>query len=105
MANAKHKLTAILITIALLAVAAVIGTAAQKDSAPKPQNRLALAEDHVKQLLLLMEADKQGKISKQQFMKFMEAEFERLDTTNKGELDVKQLTTTTVTASNRYAGK
>jgi hypothetical protein len=104
MANPKHKLNAILTIAALLAVAAVVGTAAQKDSTPKPQNKLAMAEDHVKQLLLLMESDKQGKISKQQFMKFMEAEFERLDTTKKGELDVKQLTTATVTAKN-YVGK
>jgi 5S rRNA maturation endonuclease (ribonuclease M5) len=104
MPTGRNKLTAILITTVLLVFAAVIATAAQKASVPKPQNRVALAEDQVKHLLLLMDADKTGKISKQQFMQFMEAEFERLDTAKKGELDVKQLTTQTVTAKN-YVGK
>jgi Ca2+-binding EF-hand superfamily protein len=39
-----------------------------------------------------MDTDKNGKISKQEWMKFMEAEFERLDTNHDGELDVKELT-------------
>jgi hypothetical protein len=105
MANRINKLTAGALGAALLAAAIFEGTAAaQKDSVPKPQNQLALAEDHVKQVLLLMEADKQGKISKQQFMKFMEAEFERLDTTKTGQLDVKQVTRPTITAKN-YVGK
>ena len=105
MANRTRRLAAILVTAALLAVAAVMATsAAQKDSVPKPQNKLALGEKEVKQLLLLMEPDKQGKVSKQQFMQFMEAEFEHLDTAKKGELDVKQLTQTTVSAKN-FVGK
>jgi len=33
--------------------------------------------DEVTQLVLLMDADKNGKISRQEFMKFMEAEFDR----------------------------
>jgi len=100
-----NRITVTAVCALLLAVAAVVVTAApQKDSAPKPQNKLALAEDHVKQLLLLMETDKQGKISKQQYLKFMEAEFERLDKGNKGELDVKELTQPTVTAG-RFVGK
>jgi len=37
-------------------------------------------------------------------MKFMEAEFERLDKSKKGELDVKELTQPTVTASH-FVGK
>jgi 5S rRNA maturation endonuclease (ribonuclease M5) len=104
MPTGRNKLTAILITTVLLVFAAVIATGAQKDSVPKPQNKLALAEDQVKHILLLMDSDKQGKVSKQQFMQFMEAEFERLDTAKKGELDVKQLTTQTVTAKN-FVGK
>ena len=61
-------------------------------SAPKPQDKVAIGENEVKQLLLLMDADKSGKISKQEYMKFMEAEFDRLDTNHNGELDVKELT-------------
>lgn len=44
-----------------------------------------------KQLLLLMDADKNGKVSKQEFMNFMEAEFNRLDLNHDGELDVREL--------------
>jgi Ca2+-binding EF-hand superfamily protein len=38
-----------------------------------------------------MDTDQNGKISKQEWMKFMEAEFERLDKNKTGELDVKEL--------------
>jgi hypothetical protein len=65
---------------------------AQKASTPKPQDKVALGEDEVKQLLLLIDAEKKGKISKQEWMKFMEAEFDRLDKSKNGELDVKELT-------------
>ena len=58
---------------------------------PKPQDKLALGENEVKQLLLLMDTDKNGKISKKEFMTFMEKEFERLDKDKSGELDVKEL--------------
>jgi Ca2+-binding EF-hand superfamily protein len=78
--------------------------AAQKASVPKPQDNLALGEDEVKKLLLIMEPDKKGQISRQEYMKFMEAEFERLDKDKNGELDVKKLTQSSVTAS-RYVGK
>ena len=43
------------------------------------------------QLLLLIDTDKNGKISKQEWMKFMEAEFDRLDKDKKGQLDAKEL--------------
>jgi hypothetical protein len=47
-----------------------------KATAPKPQDKVALGEEQAKQLLLLIDTDKKGKISKQEWMKFMEAEFE-----------------------------
>ena len=40
--------------------------------------------------------DKNGKISKQEWMKFMEAEFDRVDKDNKGEIDQKELLQPTV---------
>jgi hypothetical protein len=105
MLSPRNKVTIILITSALLVAGGTLGTAsAQKASVPKPQNRLALGEEQVKQLLLLMETNPQGKVSKQEYMKFMEAEFERLDTEKKGELDVRQVAHTNLTAS-RYTGK
>jgi Ca2+-binding EF-hand superfamily protein len=70
-----------------------LGTAVAQTKAavPKPQEKLALAEGEVKQLLLLMDTNKNGKISKQEWMKFMEAEFERLDKDKRGVLDVNEL--------------
>jgi len=56
------------------------------------EKQLAAATETAKQLLLLMDIDKNGKISKEEWMKFMEAEFDRLDTNHNGELDVKELT-------------
>jgi Ca2+-binding EF-hand superfamily protein len=69
------RLTKIILVIAVLvATCAMLGSAvAQKAAVPRPQDKLALGEDEVKQLLLLMDADKNGKISKQEFMKFMES--------------------------------
>jgi len=95
--------------IAIITVLVVTGTmlvnaAAQKASVPKPQDKLAIGENEVRQLLLLMNTDKQGNVSKQEYMKFMEAEFERLDKDKKGELNVKELTQSNLSAS-RFAGK
>ena len=83
----------IIVALALfVAIGAMLGTAvAQKASVPKPQDKLALGEAEVKQLLLLMDTDKNGKISKQEWMKFMEAEFDRLGKDKTGELDAKEL--------------
>jgi hypothetical protein len=76
----------------LFALEAILGTSfAQKAAAPKPQDKLALGEDEVKQLLLLIDTDKSGKISKREWMKFMEAEFDRLDKNKSGELDAREL--------------
>jgi Ca2+-binding EF-hand superfamily protein len=81
------------VIVALVATWAVPWIAvAQKAAVPKPQDKLALGENEVKQLLLLIDTDENGQISKQEWMKFMEAEFDRLDTSKNGELDVKELT-------------
>jgi hypothetical protein len=81
--------------IAMLAMAGAIASAAlaqTKATAPKPQDRVALGEEQAKQLLLLIDTDKSGKISKQEWMRFMEAEFDRLDKAKNGELDGRELT-------------
>lgn len=105
MLRGRNRVTAMAILSALLVAGGTFRTAfAQKASVPKVQNRLALGEEQVKQLLLLLDANTQGKISKQQYMKFMEAEFERLDKHKTGELDVKQIAHSDLSAS-RYAGK
>jgi hypothetical protein len=101
----KKSSWAIVIIAVLIVTGTMLGNAsAQKASVPKPQNKLAMGENEVKQLLPLMNTDANGMISKQVFMKFMEAEFERLDKNKKGELNAKELTQSNLTAS-RYAGK
>jgi hypothetical protein len=63
---------------------------ADKDSRPR-KSSLALGEAQVKELLLLMDTDKNGKISRKEYMTFMEAEFDRLDKDKSGELDPNEL--------------
>jgi hypothetical protein len=78
---------------ALLVAGAMVGIGgARQPATPKAQDNVAKGEDEVKPLLLLMDQDKDGKVSKQEFTRFMEAEFERLDKKNEGKLDVKELT-------------
>ena len=87
----------VLMAAVLIAIAAMLGTAlAQQASAPKSQDKLAKAEPEVKKLLLLMDTDNDGKVSRQEFMSFMEAEFDRLDKKKEGKLDVKELTQTPI---------
>src|SRR5215470_19998638 len=93
----------------ILTVLVAVGTlfttaAAQKSSVPKVHDLLVMGEEHVKQLLPLMNANREGMVSKQEFMKFMESEFDRLDKEKKGELDVRKLTQSELSAS-RFAGK
>ncbi len=82
---------AILGIAVLIATWAIVTAVAQRAAVPKPQDKLALGEPEVVQLLLLMDTDKNGQISKQEWMKFMEDEFDRLDNAKNGELDVKEI--------------
>jgi hypothetical protein len=58
------------------------------------EKKVSEGEAYAKQLLMLMDRDRNGKVSKAEFMAFMEAEFRRLDVNKDGELDVKELTQT-----------
>jgi hypothetical protein len=91
----KHKtILSAAFVIAILAFpwpAPEVAVAQGKASVPTPQNTLALGENAAKDLLLLIEPDKNGKISKQAWMRFMGEEFDRLDKDKKGELDAQEL--------------
>jgi hypothetical protein len=89
--NFVRTITFITFIAVLVVAGAMLRTAVAQNAAPKSQDKLALGEDDVKQLLLLMDTDKNGKISKEEYMKFMEAEFERLDKDKNGELDAREL--------------
>lgn len=83
-----RKLTVIIPILALMATASV---------AQDKKSTLEKGDPEVKQLLLLMDKDQNGKISRQEFMSFMAAEFDRLDVDHNGELDVKELMALRVT--------
>jgi len=70
----------------MLVAGTVAGTATASDN-----QRIAAGLPATKQLLLLMDTDKNGKVSKQEFMSYMGAEFDRLDINHDGELDVHEL--------------
>ena len=60
-------------------------------SNPSQASKIAAAEEYTKRLLLLMDTDKNGRVSKQEFMDFMAKVFDQLDTNHDGQLDVKEL--------------
>lgn len=104
----QTKITKVMLGIVVLVASNLVleTTVAQKASVPKAQDKLALGENQVKQLLLLMDTDKNGKISKHEYMRFMEAEFDRLDKNKSEDLDVKELTQSSLVASHPvYVGK
>ncbi|HXW56953.1 MAG TPA: hypothetical protein VEJ67_14475 [Candidatus Cybelea sp.] len=64
----------------------------QKASVPRPAPyRNSLDPDEVRQLLLLIGSSDADRITKQQWMNFMEREFDRLDKNKSGEVDAKEL--------------
>lgn len=70
-------------------VALTLSACAAPQPAPSPQ---AQGEYSAKQLLVLMDRDQNGKVSREEFMRFMNAEFDQLDVNHDGELDVNELT-------------
>ena len=68
------------------------GAMAEATAAAEDSQKVAAGTPATEQLLLLMDKDKNGKVSKAEFMAFMDAEFDRLDVNKDGELDVKELT-------------
>jgi Ca2+-binding EF-hand superfamily protein len=104
------KRTAVAFPVAVCLLAAGAGIISAQDaaqtatvkSATKEKNIVA-GEVEAKRLLLLMDRDQSGKVSRKEFMDFMAEEFDRLDVNKDGELDVKELTQTRLTAPPRGA--
>lgn len=81
----------ILVT-ALLVAGSVATTALATDpAAASDGSKLAAGLSPVTQLLQLMDTDKNGKVSKEEFMRFMEQEFNYADKNKDDELDPKEL--------------
>jgi hypothetical protein len=88
----RQKIALVVLAVGtLLASASAVGTAwARGENAPQ-KSPLVLGTEDVKQLVLLLDQDKNGRVSKAEFMKFMSEEFDRLDKDRSGELDVQEL--------------
>jgi len=106
MLSTKKRILAAVAITGLFAVGSVMKTtfaagqspnaAPQASSAAAPviapqAAKVVAGEIEAKKLILLMDADKNGKISRAEFMAFMAAEFDRLDVNKDGELEVKEL--------------
>jgi Ca2+-binding EF-hand superfamily protein len=87
--------------IAVGLLGAAVGAQESNQPTTKEEAKRLAAADRDAKRLLLMDTDKSGKVSKEEFMKFMEAEFERLDVNKDGELDVKELTQSQVVIRGR----
>lgn len=93
MGKQSNRVLMALVVAALLGGGTVVGRVfAQGKAAVTPApSRQQLRDSEVNDLVLLMDTDKNGKISKKEWMTFFEAEFDRLDVDKNGELDPHEL--------------
>ena len=75
--------------ISLVALSLVVGTVST--AAFGAAKRANTAESHVRQLLSLMDKDKNGTVSKEEFMEYMSQTFDRLDVDRSGQLERNEL--------------
>jgi hypothetical protein len=97
----KRIFVAIATSLMLIAAGSVVAQDSDPKAEAQKEKKLAAGEREAKKMLLLMDTDKSGKVSKQEFMSFMEAEFQRMDINKDGELDVKELTDSRVQVRTR----
>lgn len=76
--------------VALIAVALVAGAASSPAFAVSARG-VAAGATWAQQMLTLMDTDKNGRVSRREWMRFMEAEFDRLDVDHNGYLTVPEL--------------
>ena len=100
----SNSCTFAILTVLVAAGILLTTAAAQKASVPRAQDRLAMGEEPAKQRLLVMTASGRDTVTKQEYMRFAEQEFDRLDNEKKGILNVRKLTQSNLSA-NRFAGK
>ena len=99
----RRNLLIAMVVVALMGAKGAVRTSwAQKASVPKHQDTVALGHDKAIELLLVMDTDRNGKVSKQTWMKFMEAEFDSLDQDKKGDLDPRELQRSTLSVSHYF---
>jgi hypothetical protein len=92
LAKEKNMLNSKNMTLA----AALVAASEQKQVAPKPQDKFVLAEPKVEELLPLAAPANDTKVSKEEWLKFMAAEFDRLDKSGSGVVDVTKMAPSTL---------
>jgi Ca2+-binding EF-hand superfamily protein len=97
----KRIFLAVATWLMLIAAGSVVAQDSDPKAEAQKEKKLAAGEREAKKMLLLMDTDKSGKVSKEEFMSFMEAEFQRMDINKDGELDVKELTDSRVQVRTR----
>jgi Ca2+-binding EF-hand superfamily protein len=77
--------------VALLGTGIAVSNAVAREAIAPPTDPVAMGVEAATQLVGLMDRDKNGRVSKAEFMNFLAAEFDRLDKDKSGELDVQEL--------------
>jgi hypothetical protein len=93
MMNRRVLMTAMMTGAAVLAAK---GFAQDTANVPVRPNTAAIALQNAKQILALMDTDKDGRISKKEWMDFMSKEFDRVDKDHNGYIDQKELLSTMI---------
>jgi EF hand len=95
----------IVATAVFFAASSIITTAVAADApAAADSSKHEAALTPLAQLLQLMETDKNGKVSKEEFMKFMEAAFDFADKSRNGQLDPNELKHLVFEVNHPYTG-
>jgi Ca2+-binding EF-hand superfamily protein len=76
--------------IALVGISLVVGSVSTGAVAQSRRTNAAAARD-VQQLIRMMDADKNGTVSKDEFMNYMSQTFDRLDVNRNGQLEPNEL--------------
>lgn len=87
----RRTSTLIIVVLLVLLFLTVRHSAHAVRAAAPSQGKQLLSADQIKLLFLLMDTDKDGKISKQEWMSFMASTFDQLDLGKTGKLDAKEL--------------
>jgi hypothetical protein len=90
MKNRLWSVAGVLLTTAAI-IASLPAVAADPPAASPDAKAIDAGLPATEQLLFLMDSDKSGKVSKEEYMQFMDKEFDALDRNKDGVLDLAEL--------------